>query len=429
MSPVGSALVPALLGLVVAWVPDDPYLLQLPPPAVSEALLGDIPLGVPDEEKDVPGEPLTPEDFQNAENLELLVPPQEEGSVDPLEVAGLFEGDIAGVNVSELILEKNAARNPRKRWSYGLVPYVISASFNSYERSVIAAAFLDYHRHTCVKFVPRSTQRDHIHLMKGAGCSSHVGRSQGGQQVSLGPGCLYKGVVVHELMHAVGFWHEQSRTDRDEHVSVLWDNIQPGMEFNFHKFSWKVMQDLGVPYDTVSVMHYGMFAFSKDRRSPTILPKRPNTPLGQRRGFSEADIVKVNRLYECREVVTERPPTVTKPGECADNHGLCQRWARRGECGRNPAWMLVNCARACEQCGGKCSDHNRFCGKWALAGECRRNPDYMNVYCARACVSCPEPGDSCTDDNEHCAAWAETDQCQLNPEYMLRKCRKSCRRC
>jgi hypothetical protein len=59
-------------------------------------------------------------------------------------------------------------------------------------------------------------------------CSSLVGHFGGGQQVSLGPGCLYKGIVEHELMHACGFWHEQSRGDRDGYVSILWNNIMPG---------------------------------------------------------------------------------------------------------------------------------------------------------------------------------------------------------
>ena len=62
-------------------------------------------------------------------------------------------------------------------------------------------------------------------LFDGYRCSSNVGRTGGAQPVSLGNGCVYVGIVIHELMHAAGFWHEQSRADRDDFITIKWDNI------------------------------------------------------------------------------------------------------------------------------------------------------------------------------------------------------------
>jgi len=69
-------------------------------------------------------------------------------------------------------------------------------------------------------------------------------------------------IVMHELMHATGFWHEQSRADRDDHVIINWGNIRQGMEYNFLKYDLRKIQHLGAAYDTCSVMHYGPYAFS-----------------------------------------------------------------------------------------------------------------------------------------------------------------------
>lgn len=60
-------------------------------------------------------------------------------------------------------------------------------------------------------------------------CCSYVGRRGGGPQaISIGKNCDKFGIVAHELGHVVGFWHEHTRPDRDQHVTIIRENIQPG---------------------------------------------------------------------------------------------------------------------------------------------------------------------------------------------------------
>ena len=88
---------------------------------------------------------------------------------------------------------KNAIRELWKKWPSATIPYVISSKFGSYERSVIAKAMKTYHEKTCIRFLPRTSQAAYIHLVKGTGCSSTIGRAGGRQTVSLGPGCVATG--------------------------------------------------------------------------------------------------------------------------------------------------------------------------------------------------------------------------------------------
>ena len=63
----------------------------------------------------------------------------------------------------------------------------------------------------------------------GCRCWSFVGRRGKKQVVSLAKsGCVYHKVIQHELLHALGFNHEQSRSDRDSHVRIIYQNIIKG---------------------------------------------------------------------------------------------------------------------------------------------------------------------------------------------------------
>lgn len=68
-----------------------------------------------------------------------------------------------------------------------------------------------------------------------------------------------RGVVAHEFGHALGFHHEQTRPDRDQHVRILTENVHPQMRYNFKKYNWQMINNFNVSYDYESVMHYGTY--------------------------------------------------------------------------------------------------------------------------------------------------------------------------
>lgn len=180
--------------------------------------------------------------------------------------------------------------------------------------AVIQNAFNQYHKSTCLKFIARrSGQSDYIAIDNSqSGCWSSVGRVGGEQVVNLqSPGCVTKtGTVIHELLHAAGFLHEQNREERDTFVTIIDSNIRSGYEINFKKASPGETTGFGITYDYGSVMHYSAKAFSKNNQ-PTIKAKQTSTEqMGQREGFSKKDIEKVNKMYKCKRPTAESDPSI-----------------------------------------------------------------------------------------------------------------------
>lgn len=65
---------------------------------------------------------------------------------------------------------------------------------------------------------------------------------------------MIKGIIMHELMHALGFLHMQSHPDRDNYVKVNYENIKYGMQFAFAKEEANKINNFGTPYDLGSIM-------------------------------------------------------------------------------------------------------------------------------------------------------------------------------
>uniref|UniRef100_A0A8B9YP78 Meprin A subunit n=1 Tax=Bos mutus grunniens TaxID=30521 RepID=A0A8B9YP78_BOSMU len=206
----------------------------------------------------------------------------------------LFEGDILLQN------SRNGLRDPSSRWKFP-IPYILADNLALNAKGAILYAFEMFRLKSCVDFKPYEGESSYIIFQEFSGCWSEVGDQHVGQNLSIGQGCDYKAIVEHEILHALGFYHEQSRTDRDDYVNIWWDEILPGYQHNFNTYDDNFITDLNTPYDYESLMHYRPLSFNKNDSIPTITAKIPefNSIIGQRMDFSAIDLERLNRMYNC----------------------------------------------------------------------------------------------------------------------------------
>lgn len=200
-----------------------------------------------------------------------------------------------------------ATAKKERIWDYGVIPYEIDGNFSGAHKALFKQAMRHWENFTCIKFVERNALEHPNYIVfteRPCGCCSFVGkRGNGPQAISIGKNCDKFGIVVHELGHVVGFWHEHTRPDREDHVVIEKNNIMQGQEYNFNKLTVEEVNSLGLPYDYESIMHYARNTFSKGTYLDTILPveilgkKRPD--IGQRLKLSEGDVSQANLLYKC----------------------------------------------------------------------------------------------------------------------------------
>ncbi|XP_030641227.1 meprin A subunit beta-like [Chanos chanos] len=255
----------------------------------------------------------------------------------------LHEGDIMQSNL------RSSISLPGYKWE-SPVPYVLDESLDMNAKGVILRAFEQFRLKTCIDFKPRETEDYYIRVKKLTGCWSYVGRAtSGGQELSIGAGCDTIATVEHEFLHALGFLHEQSRYDRDEHVIINYDNILEGLENNFNKVGADISSTLGTPYDYMSVMHYGKDAFTNGN-GPTIITRLPEFQdvIGQYLEMSSYDVFELNKLYGCYA-------SISLVEHCSfNNESICQM----SRCSSN----TVGWERVSNTTGGPHTDHT-YLGK------------------------------------------------------------------
>jgi hypothetical protein len=213
-------------------------------------------------------------------------------------------------NPKQLERAVGAIASSAYRWPNGVVPYTISASLPNAARVTSAITHWNTSLAGNLRLVPRTNETYYISFVPAAPstCSSYVGYIRMvAQPVNIGDYCSV-GNIIHEIGHAVGLYHEQSRSDRDNFVRIVSANIDPAAAGNFSKMTTSFNPGA---YDYASIMHYPATAFSINGQA-TIVTIPAGIPIGQRSTLSTLDVSGVRAMYPATTGGTT-PPTPPPP--------------------------------------------------------------------------------------------------------------------
>jgi Astacin (Peptidase family M12A) len=205
-----------------------------------------------------------------------------------------FQGDIL---LAETSLSKQTTY-VANLWENNSIAYTIDPDLPKKLKKYITTAIKYYNEETNLKWVKRTSQKDYVSFQPSSGCASYVGRKGGKQPILLASYCSYS-AVIHEMGHALGFQHEQTRPDRDEVVIIHWDKIP-----TLWQSQYQIIEDSSTyrRYDHYSIMHYPAYF----GHTLVIEPKAPHintTHMGYREEFSKKDILGINYLYPLLQTV------------------------------------------------------------------------------------------------------------------------------
>ncbi|GGD53368.1 hypothetical protein GCM10011514_16860 [Emticicia aquatilis] len=199
------------------------------------------------------------------------------------------------------------------RWVNGIVPFEISKDFpeGSEGRKEILQAINEINVRTNCSFIERTTEPNYVVFVYDAKwCQSYVGMLGGRQEIRCAIGKNFKaGSLIHEVLHALGFYHEHQRPDRDEYIRVVKSNIKRLDDFQI--LNSEIVETIG-EYDFSSIMHYPRRIVNPNLVNnisiDTIEPLKAlplETILGQRGALSSKDVAAINQMYPKKAMNTK----------------------------------------------------------------------------------------------------------------------------
>ncbi|EAT33221.1 AAEL014516-PA [Aedes aegypti] len=226
---------------------------------------------------------------------------------DAEQQSGNFEGDMILSKEQRQALAgmRNGLSDDQYRWPNNTVYYrIISDNFTTEQVNYIRRGLDTIAMCRAFDLWKQLNSTAYIRVLGNeGGCFSEVGYTGTVQDLNLAPnelenGCFRLGTIMHEFLHALGFYHMQSASDRDDFVTIVWEKIEQQHQHNFEKYNSSFVSAFNVEYDYGSVLHYPRVSFSIDG-SATIIPKVAGVTIGQRKEMSTSDITKLNRMYHC----------------------------------------------------------------------------------------------------------------------------------
>ncbi|CAK9290302.1 unnamed protein product [Gordionus sp. m RMFG-2023] len=221
---------------------------------------------------------------------------------------GLFQNDIVLTQLTAFhAIQNNVITKTISRvyptWKNNLpIKYQISELDDETVTDSIEKAIKMWENETCIRFTKvEQGSEDYLNFYSGAGCWSYIGKTGGEQLISVSSKCPEAGEIAHELGHALGLWHEQSRPDRDFYVEVLYENVEQGYSKDFAKSPKINTKPNPVPYDLSSLMHYDPLTLSSNGL-PTLktINPRHQPAMGNREYITFSDAKTINNEY-CSE--------------------------------------------------------------------------------------------------------------------------------